>query len=600
MEAATVRAQANATNDPETKRRLNLQAQQLEYQAQIETPRQNLFTQFGIAQAGIGDRSATAETAMYRATQVTGSSAGIREAGAQQASIIADNIKQIQTLLDSKLLSPDESRQRHAELINEQRRLEQTVRTTAISAAQNTLSIAGTATQESQISLGQAYARGIGGAAGGRQAIGTYQTAQKEAVAAGAAYRATLAANNNNQDAPAVRAAKIESMQKDSAAQQALLSVGQVPQPLELRQAERKGDFQLDVLTKTYAGWGNIRGVIGGQMANVQEELKNVQKREADAKAQGLLSGPDGKALQAQFDNERMELGEKAIGYQQQLEQGWQDRLISQVANAPSSFGGIASQFTRFEAGQFLQTIGPQFGFTDKAARDYYMHRGPKLANSIIGNVSRPEGFGATAVAMANAGRTGSVTAGVGDGGGGISVGGNYDGGDSIMPPGWHPASGGGGVHSSAGSSSSSSGAMPSSRSDWRWRLSHGLSGTDNAPASHPSGVMTIPGTNYQYSPVGGGAHEHAGIIPYVAPSSRADKYSIDGGASPAHAQTASAMQAGSRDNVIRIDITMHDDKHNQIGHSSTNVPIQHIFNGAITVAMNPSANNSSRTSRNT
>jgi hypothetical protein len=189
-------------------------------------------------------------------------------------------------------------------------------------------------------------------------------------------------------------------------------SLASVPFSAESRDVDVLGRTRLNVLSNTYAGWGDIRGTVSGLLANTGQQLRetNINRSRIPQMVdeeirQGVTSPADRQRriseLNLQFDQTTSGLVNQAVGLQSQLENGWMDRLISQSINMPGRGSMVAHAFTNFEAAPFLQTMSSAFGFAGPsglAARDYYLHRGDRLANTLVGNVTRPEGFLETAM----------------------------------------------------------------------------------------------------------------------------------------------------------------------------------------------------------
>lgn len=174
-------------------------------------------------------------------------------------------------------------------------------------------------------------------------------------------------------------------------------SQSRMPLSADTRLGLMNTSFTASALTRTYGSWGNLRGTLASGLGYVRKGMQEIDAREAAARRSGTLT----EQMRVEFQQQRLQLGNQGLDYQTQLEQGWQDRLISSVYNAPQSFGLIASQFTMKESAPFLEATSSAFGFRSPVARNYFLHRGPRLASNVIGNITRPEGFLATATSGA-------------------------------------------------------------------------------------------------------------------------------------------------------------------------------------------------------
>ena len=329
-----------------------------------------------------------------------GNDADITQAGSQTAGGIAQQLRAVQSYLARGNLTLEEQLRLQAQIVELKQRELVTVTETARQAQDQRIAVAAGQTDIASTGLSRSYLLGAGGP-------GSYGAASNIANLSAASRReaenkvALLRSQGVDENNMAMIDARRQLEGAKYAESQSIVSLGNIPQPLALTQGQRRGEFTLGMLTRTYASFGDIRGTIGGLMNNAGEQMKNLRAEEAKAEREGRFNGPEGAALRAQFENRRMEVGNQLIGYQQELESGWQDRLVSQVYNQPGSFNFVASQFTRAESAKFMGAMSPAFGFTDPKDRDRFMFRGPRLASSIIGNISRPEGFTETAMSGA-------------------------------------------------------------------------------------------------------------------------------------------------------------------------------------------------------
>lgn len=375
---------------------MSAQANQLEFQATTGIAREQASTSMQIAQGRADITGAHASAAMTNAT-LFGGSQEVRDAGREQVNSLKESLKAIEDRIRAGNLSLTELQNLQKQGIHLQEQLVQVQTQVARQAAQQDVDVARGQMGIAQQQQGRAALLGQGGMAGFDVASGIVDKAGGVLSTAQAKVdllKSQGVADNN----PEMVAAQAQLEGAKTGQSQSILGLGQVQQPLALTQAEKRGEFQLGMLSRTYASYGNIRGTIGGLMGNVGKELQNINQMEQKAEKEGRFNGPEGEKLRAEFEDRKMEAGNRAIGYQQQLENGWQDRLISSVVNAPGSFGYAASAFTRHEAAGFMGAMSPAFGFTNTHDRDNFMFRGPRIANSLIGNITRPEGFAETAM----------------------------------------------------------------------------------------------------------------------------------------------------------------------------------------------------------
>lgn len=157
----------------------------------------------------------------------------------------------------------------------------------------------------------------------------------------------------------------------------------------------------LEIGTKTFAGYADIRGLLESQMGNVSAQLGQVSAYWS--RYTQTLAGQGKKPSEEEVYRHQAQINDlvrQAAGFQMQLEEGWLDRLISQTFNAPGNFNLVASGFTRREASLFYGVQSRAFGgsgfMSDAWRREY-----PKRYMSAIGRTGSPQGFMETAGAMA-------------------------------------------------------------------------------------------------------------------------------------------------------------------------------------------------------
>lgn len=312
-------------------------------------------------------------------------------------------------------LSPQELQSAQAQLISTTKKLSKTLteasrnfQSMSYQVAQTTFAIGQTNTQM------QISSFGVGGTAAGSLILGNVGQAGDVLDKANAKLQ-NLIKQGVKPDSDTYKAAALDVANAQANYFGTENSMANAPMPAAFQSAMLANSFAINAMSSTYASWGDIRGAYTQQLGMIGTELQTnnsvrgqaIQQIYADLQAGRItpdqLQGRLDSANLA-FDQKQYALGNQAIQAQNQLEYGWQDRLVSSVVNAPERTAFVASQFTQFEAASFLQNIAPNFGFVGAggpAARDYYMNTIPKLAQSLIGNVNRPEGFMATAMSGA-------------------------------------------------------------------------------------------------------------------------------------------------------------------------------------------------------
>ena len=169
--------------------------------------------------------------------------------------------------------------------------------------------------------------------------------------------------------------------------EQARLQTAVVPMSAQMREQFSNVQTALGVATTTFAGYADIRGLLGAQLGLIQRRIAEIQ----------AMPPAETPAVQAARTQEINQLVLQAAAVQQQLEMGWMDRLISQVWNAPGSFNLVASGFTRREASLFYGVLNRAFGGS-AAASDFWRREVPAFYTSLIGRTGTPAGFMETAM----------------------------------------------------------------------------------------------------------------------------------------------------------------------------------------------------------
>lgn len=190
-----------------------------------------------------------------------------------------------------------------------------------------------------------------------------------------------------------------EAESRETNALQMQMQAGYSPS-LGIQRAELMADTQLMVMTRTFSGFGDIRGAYESQLKSADRQMREWQKQ----KNQTIISMKAAGRPQEEIDAKMLEMDRqgagilgKAVAAQAALEEGWQERLISEVYNAPSNFSIIASQFTRREASQFMGTANRYFG-GNYGQMNYQRRKGMMALNSYAGMIGTQEGFAQTAM----------------------------------------------------------------------------------------------------------------------------------------------------------------------------------------------------------
>lgn len=119
--------------------------------------------------------------------------------------------------------------------------------------------------------------------------------------------------------------------------------------PLSPEQREKRAELQAEAsITQMGLGsFGDFRANLQQQMGLATERLRDIDSRERELKKQGIQITPE---MKAQFAEQRAQAKVDLAGLFMQYEEGWDQRLISEVYNMPGNASLIMSQFTHREA----------------------------------------------------------------------------------------------------------------------------------------------------------------------------------------------------------------------------------------------------------
>jgi hypothetical protein len=133
-----------------------------------------------------------------------------------------------------------------------------------------------------------------------------------------------------------------------------------------------RNQLRRSIATRTFAGYGDVRASIQEGIALTGRQLDELRKNYDLAMENA--SPENREAITLRFEQQQSGLIEQAIGLQQQLESGWQERLLSQTINSSGNFNMVASRFTRRESA-LSGVLNRAFG-GNKDQRDYFMNQG--------------------------------------------------------------------------------------------------------------------------------------------------------------------------------------------------------------------------------
>jgi hypothetical protein len=392
---------ANATRPgipPEEAEEWRARAAAEELQASIMIPRQAGQFQIGYGTAQLGVLGAQVQSGMTMA-QLFGAPLAQYQAGMGQVGLIQKQQEFTNWQLSNAGtlgLSQTEQLQLQRELVDLKRQEVSVTQQVIRSYYSMSTSIASTERGIAQTQQGRASITGVGGTAAVPYWEQSMKKGHEEIDAIDREIKARLD-QGQDPNSPEVVALKAKREVALTNLEQTRGGIAGTPMPYEFRMAQRGTEFAFNVMSRTYLPWGNQRGALVGLMGYAGQELQTIN----DLERKAHQSGEWQPWMEEAFQQRRIDVGNRMVGYQQQYESGFMDRLISSTYNAPQSMAFVASRFTQMEAAPFMQMMGPAWGFSSTATRDFYRDRYPRLANSLIGQLQKPEGFISTGMSGA-------------------------------------------------------------------------------------------------------------------------------------------------------------------------------------------------------
>lgn len=195
-------------------------------------------------------------------------------------------------------------------------------------------------------------------------------------------------AKTGGTETPYTTQKRAELAQAEYGVAQGEIGLGEYQTSPEMRTRLARNDVGMAIMTRTYAQYGDVRGAIESRMGMVDEQILELKK--TTQRAMSSASPENRSAIEARATEQMRSLMMEKVGLQQQLEQGFTERLISEVYNAPDSFNAVMSGFSKREASKFL-TVQPFGGNKEQA--DYYKSKGRLWYNNFAHAMGTPAGF---------------------------------------------------------------------------------------------------------------------------------------------------------------------------------------------------------------
>lgn len=380
---------------PDEKAQYRAMLDQLDQQIQYEIPRAQISEHFGEVTSGIGVTAATRSGAVVQqqlfgsATTVSGARREALKTTDEMLAAEQANLSEMRAV-GITIREENEARKRIVDLQNSRAQQSEQIKR-----------------DELQGLLGESEVRGSGASArasrlgmtgGSLAAVGEANVSVGETMSRvnllrrraaeqpeGSAYKASLLSQADNLETQALSQS---------------LSAGQYTPSLGIQKAEIGNQLQLAINTRTFSGFGDVRGGYEQGLRLTERKLNELQAQTTAniAAARKAGYGEDKiEALRVQGQRQAAGLIQEGIGYQQALESGWQERLISEVHGQGGNFDIVASQFTKRESAMFGGIVNRYFGGTHDTMRGF-QRQGSLWMNTYAGAFGQPEGFNASAL----------------------------------------------------------------------------------------------------------------------------------------------------------------------------------------------------------
>jgi hypothetical protein len=160
-----------------------------------------------------------------------------------------------------------------------------------------------------------------------------------------------------------------------------------------------KAEVGYQMATRTFFGEANVKASLTSALDAVGQE--RVELKQQHRKSLAAADPKDREAMQLLYEQQDAALTLKQVDLRQQLDVGFEDKLISAMSNTPGTFGLVSSSYNRriasTEYGVKKRTFG---GNAEDSAN--YRSMGAKLYGSYIGDSNRDEGITDSAMSQAN------------------------------------------------------------------------------------------------------------------------------------------------------------------------------------------------------
>ncbi len=155
---------------------------------------------------------------------------------------------------------------------------------------------------------------------------------------------------------------------KESDVKRKYLSLGNYTPPPELEERLRQAEFGQSVLQSTMTARGSVRAMARERMGAAEEEMADLMRYRSRVLSQ--IPAELRPSVELQLNDQMRGLQMKRVAAQQELEQGWLERLVANVWNQPGNFSLVANEFNY--AGAVMRGVkGRHLGSTSEDL-DYY------------------------------------------------------------------------------------------------------------------------------------------------------------------------------------------------------------------------------------
>jgi hypothetical protein len=328
----------------------------------VEYQRGQMMAQYQFGQSGVSVRSAGVSAAVQRASRF-GSASGIFEASQGQLGVIDEQLRLEREMLDEMRRGKGTLAERNAieaRIVNltAQREMVEEDNLRARYSGMQSLS----ATRQQAIDTRRADVEGLYGSGAAMGMTRGSLSMVRDRLSRNRAEQERLR-SDPRMDPDGQRLAELQAEEQGLISQD-LAHMDQLAtyrEDLPTRRYRRRLGMAAQIIQRTHAGYGSVRGIYQAQMGLAGRTIEriNAQRQQALASA---TSQEERDRINEMADQQVASAFSEAVDAQSNLEMGWQERLISSVYGGGGNFNMVASNFTRREASAFYGIANRAFG----------------------------------------------------------------------------------------------------------------------------------------------------------------------------------------------------------------------------------------------